>query len=586
MMSGEESLEHDFESLSVSKRLVRCVSQKLKKKTRRKEGNEEEEEVEEEEDDDARGISVSCLISLYGRGGVCRVGADVTDEDLGNNTQQRRHSSASNERRKHIPGPTMDCFSYAMRHKLLRRKRSTNNKKAALRENAISENVFIPDDILEMCLVRLPLVSLMNARVVCKKWKALTGTPRFWKMRRDGPFQSPWLFLFGFVKNGYCSSEIHALDVSLNEWHKFDAEILKGRFLFSVAGIRDDVYIVGGCSSLADFGKLDKSSYKTHKSVLVFSPITESWRETSSLKHARSSPVLGVFEVGSDVFVAKNQQNRSERWFYRTRVAGVSEVYEDPHRLSVRRDHGQPEEENEASFVPMPYKLTRQKSERVNKDHHRHQRRFVLIAVGGFGCWDEPLDSGEIYDSASNKWAEIQRLPADFGTVCSGVVCRGLFYVYSESDKLAAFDIETGRWVGIRTARFPSRVHEYCPKLISCDGRLFVLSVSWCEGGGEIGRRNKAVRKLWELDLMHLTWKEVSIHPDAPMDWNAVFASDKNLIFGVEMFKIFGQVLDFSTVCRVSETETKWRHVSRNYHVARELDASSCVTKSMAVLHL
>jgi len=132
----------------------------------------------------------------------------------------------------------------------------------------------------------------------------------------------------------------------------------------------------------------------------------------------------------------------------------------------------------------------------------------------------------------------------------------------------------------------PPRVHEYSPRLVSCDDRrLFMVSVSWCEGDGEIGRRNKAVRKLWELDLVYLTWNEVSKHPDAPMDWNAVFVADKNLIFGVEMFKIFGQVLEFLTMCDVSDPTMKWAHVSKN-QVAREMDAASCVMKSMAVVHL
>ncbi|KAL0432791.1 UNVERIFIED_CONTAM: F-box/kelch-repeat protein [Sesamum latifolium] len=133
-------------------------------------------------------------------------------------------------------------------------------------------NACLPDDILEMCLVRLPLASLMNARLVCKKWRNLTTTPRFMQIRREGLFQSSWLFLFGVVKDGYCSGEIHALDVSLNQWHKIDSHTLKGRFLFSVASIQDDVYVVGGCSSLTNFGRVDRSSFKTHKGVLVFSP--------------------------------------------------------------------------------------------------------------------------------------------------------------------------------------------------------------------------------------------------------------------------------------------------------------------------
>nr|XP_010320469.1 F-box/kelch-repeat protein At5g42350 isoform X1 [Solanum lycopersicum] len=573
--TGEESLQQDLESLSVSKRLVRSVSQKLKKKNLRSGG---------EEEDDSKGISLRCL-TLYGRGGGCKVGAD-TGDDLGDSCGRRR-SNASEEGKGYNPicgneETSVDCFSYGMREKFWRKSnRKSQELEAALQNKSM--NVFLPDDILEMCLLRLPFISLVNARMVCKKWRNLTLTPRFWRMRQEGSFQRPWLFLFGVVKDGCCSAEIHAFDVSFNQWHKMNSEVLKGRFLFSVAGIHDDVYVVGGCSSIANFGKVDKSSFKTHKSVLAFSPLMRMWRKAAPMKHARSSPILGTYEISSDCLIIRNQQTRGDRRFYRPRVGGVSDVYEDPHRLSVRRQFRHSLDENEVTFLPnvKPYKFVKQKSEHSNKD----QRRFLLIAVGGLGCWDEPLDSGEIYDSMSNKWTEIQRLPVDFGIACSGVVCNGLFYVYSESDKLAAYDVEKGYWVRIQTSPFPPRVHEYHPKLICCNSRLFMLSVSWCEGEGQIGRRNKAVRKLWELDLMPLTWREVSIHPDAPMDWNAAFIADKNSIFGVEMFKIFGQVLDFLTVGDVTDAGINWSHISRN-RLAQELDAASCLTKSMAVVHL
>ncbi|CAI9115232.1 OLC1v1016078C1 [Oldenlandia corymbosa var. corymbosa] len=410
-------------------------------------------------------------------------------------------------------------------------------------------------------------------------------------MRREGTYPSPWLFLFGVVKDGYCSGEIHALDVSLSQWHKIDSEILKGRFLFSVASIQDDIFVVGGCSSLTNFGRVDRSSVKTHKGVFVFSPLTKSWRKATSMKYARSSPILGVSEVSPDCFIIKSQQNRHERRFYRSRVGGVSDVYEDPHRLSVRRQSRHSLDEND---VLRTHNAKLHKSSGLKSEHSHNiktPRRYVMIAVGGLGPWEEPLDSAELYDSVSNKWNELPRLPVDFGVACSGVVCCGFFYVYSETDKLIGYDMERGYWVRIQTTTpSPPRVLEYYPKLISCSGRLFMVSVSWCEGDGQIGRRNKAVRKLWELDLMYLSWREISVHPDAPMDWNAAFVADKNLIFGVEMFKIFGQVLDFLTMFDVSDDTKKlnsWSHISRN-HVAHhhELDAASCMTKSMAVLHL
>lgn len=573
-LTGEKSVSQDFEALSVSKRLVRSVSQKLRKKNQR--GGLEEE-------DDGKGISLKCL-TLYGRGGGCKVGADTGDEF--GDPSGRRRSSASDEGKGYKPicsteETGMDCFSYGVKERFWKK----HNRKDFELEESIRNSrmhIFLPDDILEMCLVRLPLTSLMTARLVCKKWRCLTTTSRFLQMRREGYHQNPWLFLFGAVKEGYCSGEIHALDVSLDQWHTIDADILKGRFMFSVASILDDIYIVGGCSSLTNFGKVDRSSFKTHKGVMMFSPLTKSWRKVASMKYARSMPVLGVSEVSSDFSVVQSHQIRPDRRFSRSRVGGVSDVYEDPHRLSLRRQYRNASDETEASLLSnrKSFKFGRPKS-----DQSKGCKRFVLIAVGGHGSWDEPLDFGEIYDPILNKWAEIQRLPVDLGVVCAGVVCNGIFYVYSETDKLAGYDIERGFWIGIQTTPFPPRVHEYYPKLVSCKGRLFMLSVSWCEGDGQIGRRNKAVRKLWELDLMYLTWTEVSIHPDAPMDWNAFFMADRNLIFGSEMFKIFGQVLEFFTVCNVSDKGMNWSHISRN-HVTHELDASSCMTKSMAVVHL
>ncbi|KAK1431293.1 hypothetical protein QVD17_07749 [Tagetes erecta] len=554
-LTSETSLHQELEVLSVSKRLVRSLSQKLKRKNH---------------EDDTSGISLRCP-TMYTLGGGCKVGA-TTGEEFCETGCRRRSSSSVEEGKGYKPicGPddtNVDCFSYGVKERF--RKRSI--RKVPEVEGV---NVFLPDDIVEMCLVRLPLSSLMKARLVCKKWRLLTTTPRFMQLRRNGLYQSPWMFLFGSVKGGFCSREIHAYDVSLNKWHKIDSEVIRGRFLFSVVSIQENVYIVGGCSSLNNFGKLDRSSVKTHKGVLVFSPLTNLWHKVASMKHARSKPILGVYEVNSDSLTIKSQHSRQERRLVRTRIGGVSDVYEDPHRLSVRRQLRYPVDETEVSYRPK------------NEDPSRKDsRRFFIMAAGGVGSWDEPLDSCEIYDSLCNKWTEIQRLPGDFGVICSGTFCNGMFYGYSETDNLAAYDIEQGYWVRIQSTTLPARVHEYYPKMISCGTRLFMVSVSWCEGDGQIGRRNKAVRKMWELDLAYLNWEEISTHPDAPMDWNAAFVGDKNLIFGVEMFKIFGQVLDFLTMFDVSDVTKNWVHVSKN-RVAHELDASSCLNKSVAVVHL
>ncbi|KAK9112424.1 hypothetical protein Scep_019943 [Stephania cephalantha] len=573
---GESSLQRDFEDLTVSRRLVRSVSHNLRKKGHKGSG---------EEESNGRNGSLGCL-GFYGKGGGCKVGAD-TCEEFGD-WSVRRKSSAGEESKGYQPicgseDTRVECFSYSAAERFWKR---NSKKDKGVKELPPTNQIelLLPDDLLEMCLMRLPMTSLMTARLVCKKWRDLTSTPRFMQIRREGLYQRPWLFLFGVVKDGYCTGQIHAFDASLDRWHRINAETLKGRFMFSVASVGDDIYVVGGCSSLANFGRIDKSSFKTHKGVFVFNPVCKSWRKVAPMKSARSSPVVGVIELSSDCSLFRTQQDRFDRRFSRSRFGAASDVYEDPHRLSLRRQLGDAFSETDASgeLNRKPFKLSKQDGSFPSL---KGFKRFILIVVGGLGSWDEPLDSGEIYDPVSNKWIDIMRLPGDFGIVCSAAVCNGMFYVYSETEKLAAYNFERCMWIGIQTSHSPPRLHEYYPKLLSCRNKLFVLSVSWCEQDGQSGRREKAVRKLWELDLSRLTWAEISRHPDAPMDWNAAFVADRDRIFGIEMFKIFGQVLDFLTVCDASDSGFGWSHISKK-HMAQELDASSCFTKSLAVLHL
>lgn len=167
----EEALRRDLESLSVSKKLARSVSQKLRKKRiHRSAGGEE---------DTTNGFALRCL-TLYGRGGGCKVGAD-TSEEFGDSSN-RRKSSASEEGKGYKPmcgaeETGVDCFSYGRKERFWKRNNRKEIEFEESQRNSIM-NLSLPDDILEMCLMRLPLSSLMNARLVCKKWNYLTTTPQ------------------------------------------------------------------------------------------------------------------------------------------------------------------------------------------------------------------------------------------------------------------------------------------------------------------------------------------------------------------------------------------------------------------------
>lgn len=493
----------------------------------------------------------SCLRLPLGAAGGCRVCAcDEMDP------APRRRAPGHDEDEGDA---AVQCFSW----------KKGADAAAATGVPAAASLAVLPDDVMEMVLRRLPLASLLAARCVCRRWRDLTLAPQYLRARsEEAPPRAPWLFLFG-VDGGVGwgaapAPAVHALDVAAHRWCRIGAGGLKGRFLFSVAGVGDDLYVVGGRSAGSDAS----TKVKTHKGVLVFSPLAGSWRKAAPMRTARSRPVLGVFEMSAACSIL---HARAEKHVPRakSRFGGASAVYDDPHRLSLRLKDMLNEETDSG--------------ERLESEEG--QPRLAIVAVGGRGRWDEPLVSGEMYDPLVDKWVDIAGLPTDVGLACSGAVCGRMFYVYCESDTLVAYHLDKGSWVVIQTSLPPPRLRDYAPTLLCCASRLFMLCVSWCDRHGPANRREKVVRKLFELDLSSLHWTEASAHPDAPMDPYAAFAVGHGRIYAVEMFRIFGKVLDFVTACRVSDTEQKWSRVGRE-NAATEADAMSCRLKSMAVLHL
>ncbi|WJX36841.1 hypothetical protein P8452_24678 [Trifolium repens] len=128
------------------------------------------------------------------------------------------------------------------------------------------EIFLLPDDILEMCLNRLPLTSLKK------------------------------------------------LNIKI-----YDADFLKGRFMFSVAGIRDGIFIVGGRSK--GDSCFIKPFKKTYKEVIFFNPVTKSCHKLQSMKYARCDPILGVTEHSIIPYIRQRRSgpsNSSSKGFKRS----------------------------------------------------------------------------------------------------------------------------------------------------------------------------------------------------------------------------------------------------------------------------
>ncbi|CAJ2634853.1 unnamed protein product [Trifolium pratense] len=335
--------------------------------------------------------------------------------------------------------------------------------------------LLLPDDVLEMCLVRLSLESLMNVRLVCKKLNSFTTTPRFLQMKRQ-IYQFPWLILYGYERHPYTPymdinydlTWIYALHPSRNRWRIIPTSSYRDVYHYSIARIHNGLFLIGGCSK----GRLCHYPLSlTNSKVWYVNVVTLSWHPMPSMKYGRSLPVVGVTQDS------------------------ISTPYREAHDLI-------------SSSMGI-------------------ERSFLLIAVGGKGQREEPLYYGEIYDSLTKQWTDIQSLPSDFGGASSGTVCGSMFYVCSNNEKLAAYDIERGYWIAIQTSPLlPPNFNTYRPQLLSSNGRLFLISRCWLQllqGNGD-----DAVKKLWELDLTDLTWTDIPLHSDAHLDWGCVvFASDR-----------------------------------------------------------
>ena len=205
-----------------------------------------------------------------------------------------------------------------------------------------------------------------------------------------------------------------------------------------------------------------------------------------------------------------------------------------------------------------------------------------MIAIGR--TENESLYRGEIYDSSTNEWTDIQSLPLDFGGVSSGTVCKSKFYVCSRNEKLAAYDIERGFWIAIQSSPpFPFHVypHPYHTHLVSTNGQLFMISSCFWNG------QHFMVRKLFELNLVDHTWTEISVHPDTIINRKSeAFVADTNLIFGIETFEGKGKISEYFTVCDLSKsTDVNWNNISTK-NIDRERIGKPIWIRSMAAVHV
>ncbi|CAM8930608.1 unnamed protein product [Rhodiola kirilowii] len=82
----------------------------------------------------------------------------------------------------------------------------------------LSLNSILQDDLLEHILVYLPIVSIVRAGLVCKKWRDITTSKRFLWNASQSVSQNPWFVIFfNDFDTGW-----YAYDPILQKWQDRD----------------------------------------------------------------------------------------------------------------------------------------------------------------------------------------------------------------------------------------------------------------------------------------------------------------------------------------------------------------------------
>ncbi|BBN18694.1 hypothetical protein MPTK1_8g04650 [Marchantia polymorpha subsp. ruderalis] len=148
-------------------------------------------------------------------------------------------------------------------------------------EESLMDQNSLPNDLLELCLVRLPWRCLVRLRLVCKRWRALLLSPSFLQLRALSGYHEPWLFIFK-PESRDSEAAILAYDPVYKKSQFIRAPILAGRNHYSLVVGGGLIYLVGGCCSSS--------------SALVYNPVTNTWKEMPPMHHARDMPAVGVIE--------------------------------------------------------------------------------------------------------------------------------------------------------------------------------------------------------------------------------------------------------------------------------------------------
>ncbi|XP_020576860.1 F-box/kelch-repeat protein At3g61590-like isoform X2 [Phalaenopsis equestris] len=296
--------------------------------------------------------------------------------------------------------------------------------------SSASFNTILPDDILEKIFSFLPVLGIIRAGSVCKRWHEVVHSGKYSWSRM--PPQRPWYFMFTHSKNivGY------AYDSTIKKWYNFNFPCLD----------KCNWFISSSC------GLVCFMDYENRNRILVCNPITRDWKQLQQPPNGKSPDYSALalsvdrFSLSYTVAVVKSNQIPHDflQWEFTIHiyesenclwVASINEVLEGwrggdecvicngilyclvySFSGNNERRHGlvkhklrsnSPHVSLIRTMIPVPCPLTCGRLMNL---------RDKLVMVGGIGRHDRSdiIKGIGIWELWNEEWREVARMPQKF----------------------------------------------------------------------------------------------------------------------------------------------------------------------------
>uniref|UniRef100_A0A1J3G8Y1 F-box protein AFR n=1 Tax=Noccaea caerulescens TaxID=107243 RepID=A0A1J3G8Y1_NOCCA len=299
----------------------------------------------------------------------------------------------------------------------------------------------LPNDIAELCLLRLPYPYHALYRSVSSSWNRTITNPRFLLSKQSLSISSPYLFVFAFNKST-ARIQWQALDLSSGRW--FVLPPMPNSFAntssphaLSCASIprQGKLFVLGGGDST--------------RSAVVYTALTNRWSFASPMLSPRT------------YFVAGNLDGK---------IMAVGGSLDGMGEATTAVESYDPESDTWKESEKLPMVLAKYDSAVIGKE--------MLVTEG----WAWPFmfpPMGQVYDSNEDTWREMSGGMKE-GWTGASVVIRGRLFLISEHGDfpMKVYSSDDDTWRFVSGEKLPRKTMRRPFAVTGADDRVYVV------GGG------------------------------------------------------------------------------------------------------